>query len=57
MAVKLQRVGARAGERFCSPAGVVMKWRRYPEGLTVLLNYAVSMSSSAGFGLKSTLQA
>lgn len=57
LAVKPQRAEAGAEEHSCSPAGVVMKWWRYPEGLAVLLNYAASTISPAGFGLKSVVQA
>lgn len=57
LAVKPQRAGVWAEELFCSLAGVVMKWWRYPKGLAVLLNYAASTISPAGFGLKSILQA
>lgn len=42
----------KAGEHFCSTAGVVMKWWRYPKGFTDLLNYPASISFPAGFGLK-----
>lgn len=44
----------RVGEHCCSTAGVVVKWWRHPNGLTVLLNYPPSMSFPAGFGSKAS---